>query len=62
MATSNVYTGQQYNCREGNARSQLGDVLPDGIEAFRAYADVYPDSCMLLVDTYNTLKSGCQMQ
>ena len=27
-------------------------------EAFRAYAKVYPDSCTLLVDTYNTLKSG----
>ena len=28
------------------------------LEAFRAYADVFPDSCMLLVDTYDTLKSG----
>ena len=27
-------------------------------EAFRAYAQVYPDSCTLLVDTYDTLKSG----
>jgi len=28
------------------------------IEAFRAYADVYPDDCLLLVDTIDTLKSG----
>lgn len=28
------------------------------LEAFNAYARVYPDSCVLLVDTYNTLKSG----
>ena len=28
------------------------------IDAFRTYARQYPDSCMLLVDTYNTLKSG----
>jgi nicotinate phosphoribosyltransferase len=28
------------------------------IDAFRAYADIYPDQCILLVDTYNTLKSG----
>jgi nicotinate phosphoribosyltransferase len=28
------------------------------LDAFRAYAHEYPDSCMLLVDTYNTLKSG----
>lgn len=27
-------------------------------EAFRAYASNYPDSCTLLVDTYNVLKSG----
>ncbi len=27
-------------------------------EAFRAYAQTYPDSCTLLVDTYNVLKSG----
>ncbi len=28
------------------------------IEAFRAYARLYPDDCTLLVDTYNVLKSG----
>ncbi|MDH5372027.1 MAG: nicotinate phosphoribosyltransferase [Acidimicrobiia bacterium] len=28
------------------------------LEAFRAYADVYPDDCLLLVDTINTLESG----
>lgn len=27
-------------------------------EAFRAYADLYPDDCLLLVDTVNTLESG----
>jgi len=28
------------------------------IGAFRAYAELYPDDCMLLVDTVNTLESG----
>ena len=28
------------------------------LDAFKAYAREYPDSCTLLVDTYNTLKSG----
>jgi nicotinate phosphoribosyltransferase len=28
------------------------------LEAFRAYADVYPDDCLLLVDTIDTLQSG----
>lgn len=27
-------------------------------EAFKAYAERYPDKCVLLVDTYNVLKSG----
>lgn len=27
-------------------------------DAFKAYAESFPDSCTLLVDTYNTLKSG----
>jgi len=27
-------------------------------EAFSAYADIYPDNCVFLVDTYNVLKSG----
>lgn len=28
------------------------------LSAFRAYAEVYPDDCLLLVDTINTLESG----
>lgn len=28
------------------------------LEAFRAFADLYPDDCILLVDTINTLESG----
>src|SRR5690606_24954070 len=28
------------------------------LDAFRAYARTYPDKCVLLVDTYNVLKSG----
>ncbi len=30
----------------------------DELDAFRAYADIYPDDCMLLVDTIDTLDSG----
>lgn len=33
-------------------------LFPTEIDAFRAYAKVYPDSCTFLVDTYSTLKSG----
>jgi nicotinate phosphoribosyltransferase len=31
---------------------------PTELEAFQAYARIYPDSCLLLVDTYDTLNSG----
>ncbi|MGI6731853.1 MAG: nicotinate phosphoribosyltransferase [Anaerovoracaceae bacterium] len=33
-------------------------MFPNEYEAFKAYAEVYPDNCVLLVDTYNVLKSG----
>ena len=33
-------------------------LFPSELAAFRAYADVYPDNCVFLVDTYNVLKSG----
>lgn len=32
--------------------------FPDELTSFRAFADSYPDNCVLLVDTYDTLKSG----
>ena len=38
---------------------QIFMALGEGeLETFRAYADVYPDDCLLLVDTVNTLESG----
>lgn len=33
-------------------------LFPSELEAFRAYANVYPDSCTLLIDTYSVLRSG----
>ena len=30
----------------------------DELTAFRKYAELYPDKCVFLVDTYNTLESG----
>ena len=32
--------------------------FPDELTAFRTYAKLYPSACILLVDTYDTLKSG----
>jgi nicotinate phosphoribosyltransferase len=33
-------------------------VFPSEYDAFKKYAEIYPDNCVLLVDTYNVLKSG----
>ena len=33
-------------------------VFPSEYEAFKAYAELYPDNCTLLVDTYSVLRSG----
>lgn len=33
-------------------------MYPNEYEAFKKYAEIYPDNCVLLVDTYNVLKSG----
>ncbi len=32
--------------------------FPDEYTAFKTYAEMYPSACILLVDTYDTLKSG----
>ncbi len=32
--------------------------FPSEQEAFAAYARIYPDNCILLIDTYDTLRSG----
>lgn len=33
-------------------------MFPSEYDAFMAYGKIYPDNCVLLVDTYNVLKSG----
>ncbi|CDZ24271.1 Nicotinate phosphoribosyltransferase [[Clostridium] cellulosi] len=33
-------------------------MFPTELEAFKCYAELYPSNCVLLVDTYNVLKSG----
>ena len=33
-------------------------MFPSEYEAFKKYAEIYPQNCVLLVDTYNVLKSG----
>ncbi len=59
VGTSNVLAGQLFDIpvKGTHAHSWIMS-FPDEYTAFRAYADMYPDACILLVDTYDTLKSG----
>ncbi len=61
--TSNVGISQMlaYPPKGTHAHSMVQLFLSLGLtelDAFQAYADLYPDDCILLVDTINTLQSG----
>ena len=57
--TSNVLAGQLFDVPVlgTHAHSWIMS-FPDEYTAFQAYAKLYPNACTLLVDTYDTLKSG----
>ena len=57
--TSNVLTGQMFDVPVlgTHAHSWIMS-FPDEYTAFKTYAKLYPNSCTLLVDTYDVLKSG----
>ncbi|MGN0155657.1 MAG: nicotinate phosphoribosyltransferase [Lachnospiraceae bacterium] len=59
IGTSNVLTGQLFDVpvKGTHAHSWIMS-FPDEYTAFKTYADMYPNACILLVDTYDTLKSG----
>ncbi len=59
VGTSNVLCGQMFDVpvKGTHAHSWIMS-FPDEYTAFKAYADIYPSACILLVDTYDTLKSG----
>lgn len=59
IGTSNVLTGQLFDVPVlgTHAHSWIMS-FPDEYTAFKTYASMYPDACILLVDTYDTLNSG----
>ena len=59
VGTSNVLAGQLFDIpvKGTHAHSWIMS-FPDEYTAFKTYADMYPNACILLVDTYDTLKSG----
>lgn len=57
--TSNVLTGQMFDVPVSGTHAHSWVMsFDEEIEAFRAYAKLFPDKCILLVDTYDTLESG----
>ena len=57
--TSNLLTGQMFNVPvKGTHAHSWVMSFPDELTAFREYAKLFPDNCILLVDTYDTLRSG----
>lgn len=59
QATSNVLTGEMFGIPVGGTHAHSWVMsFPDELSAFRAYAEIFPTNCMLLVDTYDTLGSG----
>jgi nicotinate phosphoribosyltransferase len=58
-STSNVLAGKIFAIPvKGTHAHSWIMAFPDELAAFRTYARVFPDNCVLLVDTYDTLKSG----
>ncbi len=59
IGTSNVLTGQMFDVpvKGTHAHSWIMS-FPDEYTAFKKYSEIYPQACLLLVDTYDTLRSG----
>lgn len=59
VATSNTLASKRYGIpARGTMAHAWVMSFASELEAFRAYAETYPDDCTLLVDTYDTLQSG----
>lgn len=58
-ATSNVIAGRDFDIPvSGTMAHSFVQSYDDELTAFRDFAEMRPDDCVLLVDTYDTLKSG----
>ena len=58
-ATACVKAGQEFDIPvTGTMAHSWVQLFPTEYDAFKTYAECYPESCLLRVDTYNVLKSG----
>lgn len=59
VGTSNCMAADMVNKKAmGTMAHSWIESFDSELEAFKTFAEIYPDNCILLVDTYNTLKSG----
>jgi nicotinate phosphoribosyltransferase len=59
VGSSNTYADYMYQIPAlGTMAHSFVQSYETEYEAFQSYANTYPESCVLLVDTYNTLKQG----
>ncbi len=59
VGTSCTYTAQKFNSfASGTMAHSFIQSFDSEYEAFKAYAETYPDDCTLLIDTYDTINSG----
>lgn len=59
LGTSCVLTSKKFNVpTSGTMAHSFIQSFNSEYEAFKAYAEIYPDDCTLLIDTYDTLNSG----
>lgn len=59
VGTSCTLTAKKFNVPvSGTMAHSWIQSFDSEYEAFKAYAEIYPHGCTLLVDTYNTLESG----
>ena len=58
-ATACTIADRDYGIKStGTMAHSWVQMFPDEYSAFKKYAEIYPENCILLVDTYNVLKSG----
>ena len=59
VGTSNVLAGKMFDVPVSGTHAHSWVMsFPDEYTAFKTYANLYPNACTLLVDTYDTIKSG----
>ncbi len=59
IGSSNTLTDRYFQVPSvGTMAHSWVQMFPSELEAFKSYCEIYPDNALLLVDTYNVIKSG----